>query len=79
VELDTAGNQGFLKQFELGAFAATVDALDGDEFARRCEHVGRQFNQRREGPQRRERGSYLCRLGARDILEKGNAVGKLMK
>lgn len=30
--------QGFLKQVELSAFAAAVDAFDGDESACRCEH-----------------------------------------
>ncbi len=52
VDLQAARGQGFFKQVELGALAAPVDAFDSDEFARGCEHVAKQFNQRRAGPQR---------------------------
>jgi hypothetical protein len=52
VNLSAACGQGFLEQVELGALAAPVDAFQSNEFARGCGHVGRQFNQRRAGPQR---------------------------
>jgi hypothetical protein len=52
VDLQAARGQSFFKQVELGALAAPVDAFDSDEFARGCEHVAKQFNQRRAGPQR---------------------------
>jgi pyridoxal phosphate enzyme (YggS family) len=48
----TSGCQCFLEQLELGAFAAAVDAFDGDEFAGSCLHCS-QSNRRRSVPQRR--------------------------
>jgi len=37
--LHAAPSQGFCEEVKLGALAAAVDAFDGDEFARGCEHV----------------------------------------